>query len=100
MGPDVMAWLSLDLVRTDWDAIMAAGQLPFDQGYDAFMAAIQSDFQKARDLLVRDPNGIQFNASPPIVHMIITGMYSCAPQVNVRTIATIMNYAEMETVPA
>ena len=32
--------------------------------------------------------------------MIITGMYSCAPQVTVRTIATIMNYADMETVPA
>jgi hypothetical protein len=98
MGPDVLAWLALDLVRTDWDAIMAAGQQPLDQGYDAFMAAIQADFQKARDMVVHDPNGIQFNASPPILHMIITGMYACAPQVTLRTIATIMDYTELELV--
>lgn len=97
MGPDVMAWLALDLVRTDWNAIMSAGQQPLDEGYDAFMAAIQTDFQKTRELVVRDPSGIQFNASPGILHMIITGMYSCAPQVKLRTIATIMNYTELES---
>jgi hypothetical protein len=100
LEPDVLAWLALDKVRTDWTAIMAAGQQPLGQGYDAFMAAIQADFQKARDLVVHNPSGIQFNTSPPILHMIITGMYPCAPQVTVRTIATIMNYTEMETVPA
>ncbi len=100
MGPDVMAWLALDLVRTDWAAIMSAGQQPLDQGYDAFMAAIQADFAKAQGMLVHDPNGIQFNTSPPILHMIATGMYSSAPQVTLRTIATIMNYTEIESVPA
>ena len=100
MGPDVLAWLALDLVRTDWTAIMAAGQVPFDQGYTAFMIAIQTEFQKARDMVVHDPNGIQFNTAPPILHMIITGMYACAPQVTIRTIATVMNYTEMETKPA
>ncbi|HEX4848993.1 MAG TPA: hypothetical protein VFV30_12685, partial [Novosphingobium sp.] len=100
LGPDVLAWLALDLVRTDWAAIMAAGQVPLDQGYDAFMTAIQADFQKARDIVVHNPNGIQFNAAPPVLHMIITGMYACAPQVTVRTIATVMNYTEMESQPA
>lgn len=96
IGPDVLAWLSLDLVRTDWDAIMSAGQQSLDAGYDAFMTAIQSDFQKAREVVVHDPSGIQFNASPGILHMIITGMYPCAPQIKLRTIATIMDYTELE----
>ncbi len=100
LEPDVLAWLALDLVRTDWAAIMSAGQVPFDQGYDAFMTAIQDEFQKSREMTVHNPNGIQFNAAPPILHMIITGMYACAPQVKLRTIATIMNYTEMESVPA
>lgn len=94
--PEVLAWLALDLVRTDWAAIMSAGQVSLDQGYDAFMTAIQGEFQKARNMTVRNPNGIQFNAAPPILHMIITGMYSCAPQVKLRTIATVMNYTEIE----
>lgn len=97
--PEVLTWAALELVRRDWNAIMNAGQLPLDTGYDNFMAAIQAEFQQARDLLVSDPSGIQFNAPPAIVHMIVTGMYRASPQVSVRTIATVMNYTEIEKNP-
>ena len=95
----MLTWAALELVRRDWNAIMNAGQLPLDTGYDNFMAAIQAEFQQARDLLVSDPSGIQFNAPPAIVHMIVTGMYRASPQVSVRTIATVMNYTEIEKNP-
>ncbi|MCP5130487.1 MAG: hypothetical protein H6985_12985 [Pseudomonadales bacterium] len=94
--PEVLTWLSLMRVRDNWESIMAGGQVPMDTAYTQFMEAVQGEFQKARDMVVSDPEGVQFYTPPAIGHMMAIGMYPHNSLVSLKSVVTVMNYTELE----
>ncbi len=100
LAPNVLVWISLARVRDNWGSIIASGQVPMATAYVDFMDAIQGDIEKARDMVVRDARGIEFNTPPAIGHMIGIGMFPCNALVSVKPVVTVMNYTELERKPA
>ena len=94
--PDVVAWFTLLLVRQQWSEIMAGGCLSVADAYVAMMDAIQGELEKARDAIVTNAEGIQYNAPPAIAHMVGIGMFPCGEHLDIRTSFTVMNHTELE----
>lgn len=97
--PEVLAWLALERVREDWNAIIAGGAVPLATAYVDFMNAVSAAFAKDRAKVVSSPAGIQFNTPPAIGHMIGTGMFPCNQLVSLAPVLTVMNYSELERKP-
>lgn len=94
--PELLTWVSLIRVRHNWDNIMSGELIPLDEAYVKFMDSIQNNLIKAREMVVSNPKGIQFNTPPAIGHMIVTGMFPCNELVSLRPIVTVVNYTELE----
>lgn len=94
--PLLLTWFSMMRIRQNWSVIMKGGQIPIDDAYVNFMDAIQEELEKARDMLVSSPKGIQYNAPPAEAHMIGIGMFCANEYVKLQTIATVMDHSELE----
>ena len=60
------------------------------------MEGIQADLEKARDLLVTQPDKIQFNTPPTTTHLLSNGMHKTNPFVTVKEVCTVVDFSEVQ----
>lgn len=92
----VLAAWSLAGVVTQWDSICKGGSLSRVDAYVQMMEGIQADLEKARDLLVTQPDKIQFNTPPTTTHLLSNGMHKTNPFVTVKEVCTVVDFSEVQ----
>jgi len=94
--PEVLAWWSMARVRESWNTLISRPVCTAEEANNWLFDAIETDFDKARDVLVTQKDRVQFNAPPAIIHMIGIGMFAKNPRVKLKTLCTVMDHTELE----
>jgi len=94
--PEALAAWSLIDVVDQWETIINEQPLSSQEAYEQMMASIQADIEKAREILVTEPNKIEFNTPPAITHLICNAMYHSHDLVTVREVCTIVDHTEIQ----
>lgn len=89
------AWSLLDVIN-QWDAIVKAEPVTPIDAYVTLMESIQADLEKAREMLVTEPDKIQFNTPPTTTHLLSNGMHKTNPRITVKEVCTIIDSSEIQ----
>ncbi len=94
--PGMLAVYTLLDVILKWDTIMAGGIISNEDAYDEFMISAKTVFDEAEEIVVRDPDKIQYNILPAAFNLISNGLYSKNDLVTVETICTAVDISELQ----
>jgi hypothetical protein len=94
--PRLLTWFCMSRVRENWSSIIHGGVQPMEVVYVGFMGSIQGELVRARNMVVTDPRGIQYNAPPSTPHGIGIGLFPVSEYVSIRIVATVMDHSELE----
>jgi len=89
------AWSMLKTV-THWPAIIIAGSVAPETAYVDMMKTIESQIARAEDYVVSDPEKIQYNTLPAIIHQIAIGMHPAGKFISVKEVCTVLDMSELE----
>ncbi len=97
--PEFLAWWAMWKVRANWATIIATPAISVDEAYEWMKTNIKTMFDDSRNIVAPTATGIEFNAPPSIVHMIEIGLFDKNPNINLKTICTVMINTELEPKP-
>jgi hypothetical protein len=94
--PELLAWWSLGCVRKNWAAIIAQPASSPNASYAWLQQSVTTWLEKARAVVAKPEDKIQFNTPPSIAHMIELGLFPKNPLVTLQTVCTVMDHSELE----
>ena len=94
--PEMLATFSLIQVILTWTTIIQAGIISREEAYIEFAESVQADFQQAENLVVTNPDKIQYNILPAAFNLISNGLYSKNKLVTIETICTAVDVSEIQ----
>lgn len=94
--PKVLAAWALLGVITEWNSIVKAGSISPTDAYIQMMESIQGYLEDARDMLVTQPDKIEFNTPPTTTHLLSNGMHKTNPFVTVKEVCTVVDFSEVQ----
>ncbi len=92
----VLAAWSLIEVVTQWSSIIKAGSIAPVDAYVKMMEAIQTDLDNARDMVVTQPDRIQFNTPPTTTHLLSNGMHKTNSFITVKEVCTVVDFGDVQ----
>lgn len=94
--PEMLAVFSLIQVILTWTTIIQAGIISREEAYIEFAESVQADFQQAENLVVTNPDKIQYNILPAAFNLISNGLYGANKLVTIKTICTAVDTSEIQ----
>ena len=93
---DMLAVYTLLDVIEKWNTIMAAGMISNEDAYNEFMESATTIFEEAEEMVVRNPDKVQYNILPAAFNLISNGLYGKNDLVKVETICTAVDISELQ----
>ncbi|HRG80165.1 MAG TPA: hypothetical protein PL167_11165, partial [Cyclobacteriaceae bacterium] len=94
--PKVLAAWALLGVITQWNSIIKAGSISPTDAYIHMMESVQGYLEDARDMLVTQPDKIEFNTPPTTTHLLSNGMHKTNPFITVKEVCTVVDFSEVQ----
>lgn len=94
--PEALAAWALISVVEKWDEIIKAGAVPPMVAYNVMMENIQSEIDIAKEISVTNPDKIEYNAPPAIIHGICNGIYESNEFVTVEEVCTVIDFSQLQ----
>ena len=89
------AWALMGVV-SQWSSIVKAGSVAPVDAYVKMMESIHTDLEKVRDMVVTQPDRIQFNTPPTTTHLLSNGMHKTNPFITVKEVCTVVDFNDVQ----
>jgi hypothetical protein len=91
----IAAWALLGVVE-QWKSILDAGTVNPVRAYEDFYDSVQANLEKAREMMITDPDKVQFYTPPGMVHLICNGIYRANPFIEIKEVCTAIDVSEIQ----